>query len=129
MFEASWHPHSYFESLASVGALYAATNALMILAFVASVILILRRASPVVVSLSVLAPLGLGAFAMLVHILHLTHLLGADYMSFLSTGHSTQVNALKELRSVPLPCYIGAVLSTCCTMLLALRPTTAKLPP
>ena len=128
MFEASWHPHTYFESLASVGVLYAATNILMMLTSVASVILIFRRGSAVIVSLSVVAPLVLGAMAMLVHILHLTDILGADYMSFLGSGHSTQVNALKELRSVPLPCYIGALLSGCCTMLLVLCPTKVKLP-
>jgi hypothetical protein len=128
MFEASWHPHSYVESLTSVGFLYAATNALMVLAFAASVILILRRGSPVAVSLSVVAPLMFGAAAMFVHILHLTDDLGADYMSFLRSGHSTQVNALKELRSIPFPCYVGAVLSSLCAMLLVLRPLNPKLP-
>jgi hypothetical protein len=123
MFEASWHPHSYFESLGSVGVLYTATNALMMIGFFASVVLILRRASPVVLSLSVVAPLVMGSAAMLIHVLHLTNNLGADYRSFLSTGHSTQVNALKELRSIPFPFYIGATLSACCTVLLQLRQT------
>ncbi|WP_395748469.1 hypothetical protein [Prosthecobacter sp.] len=128
-FEVSWHPHSYFESLRSVGALYVAANALMILSFFVAIFLTLRRTSPHLATFSVLAPVILGAAAMLVHILHLTHALGDDYWSRLSTGHPIHVDALKELRSIPFPLYLGAGLSAVSTLLLWLRNTKTSRQP
>lgn len=120
-FVTSWQPHSYFESLCSVGALYIGANALMMISFFVAIFLILRRTSPHVTVFAVLTPVILGAAAILIHVLHLTDDLGDDYWSRLSTGHSMHVNALKELRSVPFPLYLGAGLSAFSTILLWLR--------
>jgi hypothetical protein len=128
-FASSWHPHTYIESLRSVGSPYIAANALMILSFVVAGFLIFRRTSPHLAMFSALAPVIFGATAMLVHILHLTHDLGDDYWSFLSTGHSIHVDALKQLRSIPFPFYLGGGMSFFNTVVLWLRrPKTNQKP-
>lgn len=111
MFAASSRPLPYLEFLSLYGPYYILCHVLMILAFGLAIYGIFARLSFGFIICGLLGPLIFGSCALWVGVLQLANRLGSDYMQFLATGHSQSVNALRELKTMPFPFYIGVVLS------------------